>query len=125
MDYEIIELIIKILVLVVYIVALPFLCIENYKNKKEHKKEKEIQMEEKEESLYYTVESLNNILEDLIKEGYENKYVVVPCDDEGNDYRALGDQAVLKTKEDIEDYLGRDGKDASSLYLNIEDCIIL
>jgi len=74
---------------------------------------------------YYTVKSLKNALEDLVKEGYGEKYVVVPCDDEGNDYRALFDQAELKTKEDIEDYLGREGKDASSLYVNVEDCIIL
>ena len=75
--------------------------------------------------LYYTVESLKETLEDLIKEGYGEKYVVVSCDDEGNDYRALADQAVLKTREDIEDYLGRDGKDASSLYISIEDCIVV
>jgi len=74
---------------------------------------------------YYTVESLKQTLEQLIKEGLGNKYVVVSSDDEGNDYRALWEQDILKTKDQIEEYLGEDGDAADHLYVNIEDCIVL
>ena len=74
---------------------------------------------------YYTVESLKQTLEQLIKEGLGNKYVVVSSDDEGNDYRALINQDVLKTKDQIEEYLGEDGDAADHLYVKIEDCIVL
>ena len=76
-------------------------------------------------SEYYTVKTLKEFLEKLIAHGLENKYVVVATDYEGNDYRALTSQGALYRKEDIEEYLGEDGEDASSLYVNIEDCVVL
>lgn len=74
---------------------------------------------------YYTVKTLKEKMEALIAEGLENKYIVIPTDEEGNDYRALPNQDVLKTKEQIEEYLGEDGEAADHLYVKIEDCVVL
>ena len=74
---------------------------------------------------YYTVETLLQTLYKLYKNGYKDKYVVVSTDEEGNDYRALLNQGVLKDKEEIEEYLGEEGEGANSLYVKIEDCVVL
>lgn len=73
-------------------------------------------------SRLYTVNSLIKALLKQQEKGNGNKYVVVSSDDEGNDYRCLLEQDILDNIDDIEDYVDAD---EASIYVDLNDCIVL
>ena len=54
----------------------------------------------------YTVEEMYNEMKTLKEKGLGDRVIVIPTDDEGNDYRPLIYQDILIEQEDIEEYLG-------------------
>lgn len=73
-------------------------------------------------SRLYTVNSLIGALLKQQEKGNGNKYIVVSSDDEGNDYRCLLEQDILDNIDDIEDYVDAD---EASIYVDLNDCIVL
>ena len=53
-----------------------------------------------------TVNELLEKLKELQSKGKGDCYVVVPTDDEGNDYRVLPDQDIISDEEEVIEYLG-------------------
>lgn len=77
--------------------------------------------------MFWTVKSLKGKLEELEKKGYGNKIVVIPEDEEGSSYRALHEQDVLETEEEIEDFVYNTNEDVLPLdtHINTGNIIVL